>query len=149
MSLRPPPNIQGPLTLPIAPPINIPNTPPIYHTPIDTILYPRNATYTYSSRRPPFSSADQTDNRYQVRRSNIPGHNNNYSNIIQNHALKDRQCHVSGTLDHKRITILINTGSSICLLDEQLYCSLSFVPTIQPIQFQIQGQKTGLLLHWV
>ena len=99
--------------------------------------YPRNATYTNASRRPPFSSADQTDNKYQVGRSNIPGQNSNYSNVIQNHALKDHQCLVSGTLDHKPIMILIDTGSSISLLDEKLYCSLSSVPPLQPIQFSV------------
>ena len=77
--------------------------------------YPRNATYTNLSRRPPFSSADQTHNKYQAGRSNIPGQNNNYSNVIQNHALKDRQCLVSGTLDHKPIMIFIDTDSSISL----------------------------------
>ena len=99
--------------------------------------YPRNATYTNASRRPPFSSADQTDNKYQAGRSNIPGQNSNYSNVIQNHALKDRQCLVSGTLDHKPIIILIDTGSSISLLDEKLYCPLSSVPPLQPIQFSV------------
>ena len=49
--------------------------------------YPPDATYTNSSRRLPFSSADQTDDKYQTRRSNIPGQNNNYSNVIQNDAL--------------------------------------------------------------
>ena len=49
------------------------------------------------------------------------------------------QCLVSGTLDHKPITILINTGSSISVLDEQLYCSLFFVPLLQPIQFSVSG----------
>ena len=97
--------------------------------------YPHPRTYTNPSWRSPFSSADQTDNKYQARRSNIPGQNNNYSNVIQNHALKDCQCLVSCTLDHKTITILIDTGSSISLLDEQLYCLLPFVPPLQPIQF--------------
>ena len=83
----------------------------------DTMGYPclRNATYTNPSRRPPFSSADQTDNKYQAKKFNIPGQSNNYSNVIQNHALKDRQCLVSGTLDHKPIMILIDTDSSISL----------------------------------
>ena len=108
--------------------------------------YPRNATYTNPSRRLPFSSADQNDSKYQTRRSNIPGQNNNHSNAIQNHALKDRQCLVSGTLDTQTYHDF-DTGSSISLLDEQL----------QPIQshrynlysFQFQGQMTDLLLHWV
>ena len=39
MSLPPPPNIHGHRTLPIAPPINIPNALPIDHTLIDTILW--------------------------------------------------------------------------------------------------------------
>ena len=34
---------------------------------------------------------------------------------------------------------MIDTGSSISLLDEQLYCSLSFVPPLQPIQFSVSG----------
>ena len=101
--------------------------------------YPWNATYTNPFRRPPFSSADQTDNKYQARGSNISGQKNNYSNVIQSHALKDHQCLASGTLDHKPITILIDTGSSISLLDEQLYCSLSIVPPLQPIQFSVSG----------
>ena len=108
--------------------------------------YPRNVTYTNPSRRPPFSSADQTDNKYQARRSNIAGQNNNYSNVIQNHTLKDRQCLVSGTLDHKPITILIDTGFSISLLDEQLYCSLSIVPPLQPIQFSVSGADDRFLI---
>ena len=108
--------------------------------------YLHNAIYTNPSRRPPFSSADQTDNKYQARRSNIPGQNNNYSDVIQNHALKDCQCLVSGTLDHKPITILIDTGFSISLLDEQLYCSLSFVPPLQPIQFLVSGADNRPLI---
>ena len=105
------------------------------------MCYPnlRNANYTNPSRRPPFSSADQTDSKYQARRSNIPGQNNTYSNVIQNHALKDRQCLVSGTLDQKPTTMLIDTGSSISLLDEELYCLLSFSPPLQPIQFSVSG----------
>ena len=39
MSLQAPPNINSLCTLPIASPINIPNTLPIDHTPIDTILW--------------------------------------------------------------------------------------------------------------
>ena len=144
MFLQPPPNIHSYCTLLIAPPINILNALPIDHTPINTILlsiltHPRNATCTNPSWRPPFSSASQTDSKYQARRSNISGQNNNYSNVIQNNALKDRQCLVSGTLDHKPITILIDTGSSISLLNEQLYCSLSFVPPLEPIQFSVSG----------
>ena len=46
---------------------------------------------------------------------------------------------VSGTLDHKPITMSIDTGSSISLLDEQLYCLLSFVQLLQPIQFSVSG----------
>ena len=99
--------------------------------------YPRYATYTNPSRRLPFSSTDQTDNEYQARRSNIPGQDNNYSNVIQNHALQDRQCLVSGTLDSKPFSILIDTGSSTSLLDEQLDCLLSFVPLLQPKQFSV------------
>ena len=51
--------------------------------------YPRNATYTNPSEQPPFSSSDQTDHKYQARRSNIRSQNNNYSNVLENHALKD------------------------------------------------------------
>ena len=35
--------------------------------------YPQDVTYTNPSRQPPFSCAGQTDNKYQARRSNIPG----------------------------------------------------------------------------
>ena len=59
--------------------------------------------------------------------------------MIQNHALLDRQCLVSGSLDNKPITILIDTGSCISLLDEQLYYSLSLVPSLQPMLFSISG----------
>ena len=34
---------------------------------------------------------------------------------------------------------MIDTGSFISLLDEQLYCSLSFVLLLQPIQFSVSG----------
>ena len=51
--------------------------------------YPRNATYTNPSEQPSFSSADQTDHEYQARRSNIQSQNNNYSHVVENHALKD------------------------------------------------------------
>ena len=47
-----------------------------------------DATYTNPSRRPPFSSTDQTDNKYQAIRSNIPGQSSNYSNTIQNSKLR-------------------------------------------------------------
>ena len=100
--------------------------------------YPPDATYTNPSRRPPFSS-NQTDSKYQARRSNIPGQNNNYSNMIQNDALQDRQCLVSGTVDSKPITILIDNGSSISVLDEQLYYSLSSVPPLKPLPFPVSG----------
>ena len=108
--------------------------------------YLHNAIYTNPSRRPPFSSADQTDNKYQAKKFNIPGQSNNYSNVIQNHALKDRQCLVSGTLYHKPIAILIDKGSSISLLDEQLHCPLSLVPPLQPIQFSVSGADDRCLI---
>ena len=50
--------------------------------------YPQDATYTSPSWRPPFSSADQIDNKYQTRRTNIPGQHNNYNNVIQNYSLQ-------------------------------------------------------------
>ena len=59
--------------------------------------------------------------------------------MIQNHALLDRQCLVSGSLDNIPITILTDTGSSISLLDEHLYYSLSSIPPLQPIQFSVSG----------
>ena len=101
--------------------------------------YPRDATYNNPSRQPPFSSANQTDNKYRATRSNIPGKNNNYSNVIQNHALKDRQCLVSGSLDNKPATFLIDTGCSISLLHEQLYHLLYSVPPLQPLSFSVSG----------
>ena len=54
--------------------------------------YLRDAPSTSPLRRPPFSSADQTGNKYQARRTNIPGQHNNYSNVIQNCPLQDQQC---------------------------------------------------------
>ena len=59
--------------------------------------------------------------------------------MIQNHALQDRQCLVSGSLDNKPITIFIDTSSSISTLDEQLYYSLSSVPPLQPLSFSVSG----------
>ena len=59
--------------------------------------------------------------------------------MIQNHALQDQQCLVSGSLDNKPITILTDTSSSISLLDEQLYYSLSSVPPLQPLSFSVSG----------
>ena len=56
------------------------------------------------------------------------------SNVIQNLVL-----HVSGNLDNKPITILIDTGSSTSLLDELLYCWLSSIPPLQPIPFFVSG----------
>ena len=108
--------------------------------------YPPDATYTNPLRRPSFSSVNQTNNKYQAGRSNIPGQNNNYSNVIQDHALQDRECLVSGTLDHKPMTVLIDTGSSISLLDEQLYCLLPFVPPLQPIQFSVADDRPLIAL---
>ena len=59
----------------------------------DPIGYPYllDATYTSPSRRPPFSSADQTDNKYRARGTNIPVQHNNYSNVIQNDPFQDQQ----------------------------------------------------------
>ena len=63
--------------------------------------YPQDTTYSSPSRRPPFSSADQTGNKYQTRRTSIPGQHNNYSNVIQNHPLQDQQClHPPINADH-------------------------------------------------
>ena len=85
-------------------PSNTPNCPsnqysqcPSYRSHVnrrDPIGYPylRDATYTSPSRRPPFSSADQTDNKYQARRTNIPGQHNDFSNVIQNHPFQNQQC---------------------------------------------------------
>ena len=111
--------------------------------------YPQDTAYTNPSQRPPFPSTDRTDNKYQTRRSNVPGQQNNYSNVIQNHALQDWQCLVSANLDNKHITVLIDTGFSISLLDEQLYYLLSLVPPLQPILFSISIVVTDLLLCWV
>ena len=108
-------------------------------------LYQSLTTTTFFIR---WSSQQQVP----ARRSNIPGqlyyYNTNYSNVIQNHPLHDWECLVCGSLDDKPITILIDTGSSISLLDEQLYRSLSFVPPLQPTQLLVQLQMTGLLLHF-
>ena len=41
---------------------------------------------------------------------------------------------------------MIDTGSSINLLDEQLYCLLSFVLLLQPIQFSVLGADDRLLI---
>ena len=108
--------------------------------------YPPDATYTNPSRRPPFSSADQYDNKHQAKKSNIPGQNNNYSNAIQHHALQDQQCLVSESLDNKPISVLIDTGYSISLLVEQLYYSLSSVPPLQPVP--LLHPSTVMLEPW-
>ena len=71
--------------------------------------------------------------------SNIPSLSKNYSYVIQNHALQEQQCLVSGKVDNKIISILINTGSSIGLLDEKRYYSLSSIPPPQFIPFLVLG----------
>ena len=108
--------------------------------------YPQDAIYTNHSQKPPFSSAHQANNKYQARRSNIPGQHKNYSNVIKNHALQDRQCFLSGYLDKNSITILIDTGSSISLLDKQLYYWLSWVLPLQPIPFSVSGANDKPLI---
>ena len=57
--------------------------------------------------------------------------------MIQNYALQERQCLVSSSLDNKPITILIDTGFSTSLMDEQLYYSLSLVPPPQPTPLSV------------
>ena len=99
--------------------------------------YPQDAIYSNPSRKPLPLCTNQTNSKYQARRSNIPSQHKNYNNVIQNHALQDQQCLVSGNLDNKPITILIDTGSSISLLDEQFYYSLSSVSSLQPIPFSV------------
>ena len=101
--------------------------------------YPQDAVHTNPWRRPTFQSTDHADKRYQARRSNIPGQHNNYNNMIQNHALMDCQCLVSGSLDNIPNTTLIDTGSSINLLDKHLYYLLSSILPLQPIQFSVSG----------
>ena len=108
--------------------------------------YPQDVVYTNPSRPPPFQSPSHTSNKYQVRRSIIPGQHNSYSTVIQNHALQDSQCFASSSLDNKPIMILIDAGSSINLLDKQLYYLLSFVPPLQPIQFLVSVADGRLLL---
>ena len=66
--------------------------------------------------------------------------------MIQNHALQDRQRLVLDNLDKKPIIILIDTGSSIGLLDEQLYYSLSSVPPLQPIPFSVSEEDDRPLI---
>ena len=83
--------------------------------------YPQDALYTNPSRRPTFQFTNHTDNKYQAERSNNPGQHNNYNNVIQDHALLDCQCLASGSLNDIPITILIDTNSSVSLLDEHLY----------------------------
>ena len=64
--------------------------------------YPQDATYTTSpSRRPLFSTVDQTDNKCQARRTTIPGQHKNYSKVIENDPLQDQQClHPPINADH-------------------------------------------------
>ena len=125
-------NIHGHRT----PPISILNVLPIDQTTVDTILWDilinKMPSIPIPHRDHHSPSADWTGNKYHARRSNIPGQQHNYSNVIQNHALQDWQCLESGSLDNKLITILIDTGSSISLMDKQVYYSFSLVPPLQP-----------------
>ena len=41
----------------------------------------------------------------------------------------------------------MDTSSSISLLNQQLYCSLSFVPPLQPIQFSVSGADDRPLIR--
>ena len=104
--------------------------------------YPQDPIYTNPSRKPSFPPDNQTDNMHQARRSNIPREHKNYSNVIQNHALKDRQCPVSSNVDNKPITILIDTGTSISLHQHHHYnpYSLSSTPPLQPMPFSVSGE---------
>ena len=103
------------------PPVNILDVLPVDQTPIrhDTMgyPYPQDAIYTNPSWTPPFPSANRTGNKYQAKRSNISGQQNNYSNVIQIHALQDQQCLISARLDNKPIMILIDKGCPMSLLD--------------------------------
>ena len=125
-------NIHGHRT----PPISILNVLPIDQTTVDTILWDilinKMPSIPIPHRDHHSPSADWTGNKYHARRSNIPGQQHNYSNVIQNHALQDWRCLESGSLDNKLITILIDTGSSISLMDKQVYYSFSLVPPLQP-----------------
>ena len=99
--------------------------------------YPQDYIYT---RYPPASpSRFQKFKKWQISSQKIQylRPTQDYSNVIQNHALPEQQCLVPDKLDNKTISILIDTYSSICLLDEQLYYSLPSVPQLQPIQFPI------------
>ena len=108
--------------------------------------YPQDAIYTNHSQKPPFPSAHQANNKYQARRSNIPGQHKDYNNVIKNHALQDRQCLLSGYLDKNSITILIDAGSSISLLNKQLYYWLSLVLPLQPIPYSVSGANNKPLI---
>ena len=123
------------------PPLNQYSQRPSYrpHANCHTMRYPylQDAIHTNPSRRPTLQSTDHADNRSQARRSNIPCQHSIYNNVIQNHALLDRQGLGSGSLDNIPITIFIDTGSSISLFDEHLYYLLSSVPPLQPIQFSV------------
>ena len=101
--------------------------------------YPQDAVHTSPSRRPTLQSTDHANNRYQARRSNVPGQHNNYNNVVQHHALLHCQCLVSGSLDDIPISVLIDTGSSIRLLDERLHYLLPSIPPLQPAQFSVSG----------
>ena len=76
MSLLVPPNIHGDRTLQIAPPINILNALPIDNTTVNRILWEilicKIPPIPIPHNNHHFSSADQTDNKYQARRTNIP-----------------------------------------------------------------------------
>ena len=96
MSLLAPPNIHGRRTLPITPQ-SIFSTSFLWITRQSTRSYrislpARCQLYQSLTTTIILSFADQTDNKYQARRTNISGQHNNYSNMIQNHHLQDQQC---------------------------------------------------------
>ena len=132
MSLPSPTNIRGHCTLPIAPSINTPHALPIDYTPIDMIKW------AILTREMPPTSILHDDQHFHLP-IKLTTSIKLEGLIFQVKTSALCQCLVSGTLDHKPITFLRDTGSSISLLDEQLYWSLSFVPLLQSIQFSVSG----------
>lgn len=69
-----------------------------------------NYIYTTAPREPASQFENQPNAKYQTRRSNTQSQPKSYSYMIQDHALHELQCLVSGKLDNKIISILIDSN---------------------------------------
>lgn len=86
--------------------------------------------------KPSSQFENQPNEKYQVMRSNIPSQPKNYYKVIQSHGLHEQQCLVSGKLDDKIISILMDFNRQNY---EWKMVLLTLFHTIQSIPFSVSG----------